>query len=133
MMARSSSPDIPVATHDGMQLLLDSPRVLLGDGAHPWTVLVIRHAGSDHDTLSGSDCPTACKVSEHCHRAAESGLMRDIRQKFLPHRPTAHATRKRYEGARPVPREKLHNLGVCCGLSAAENGLQNDGGGSVRL
>jgi hypothetical protein len=27
------------------------------------------------------------------HRAAESGLMRDIRQKFLPHRPTAHATR----------------------------------------
>jgi hypothetical protein len=34
-MARSSSPDIPVATHDGMQSLLDSPRVLLGEGAHP--------------------------------------------------------------------------------------------------
>jgi hypothetical protein len=35
-----------------MQLLLDSPRVLLGDGAHPWTVLAMRYAGSDHDALS---------------------------------------------------------------------------------
>ena len=35
-----------------MQSLLDSPRVLLGDGAHPWTVPSMRHAGSDHDTLS---------------------------------------------------------------------------------
>ena len=34
-----------------MQSLLDSPRVLLGEGAHPWTVLAMRHAGSDHDTL----------------------------------------------------------------------------------
>ena len=51
-MARSISPDIPVATHDGMQTLLDSPRVRLGEGAHPWTVLAMRHAGSDHDTLS---------------------------------------------------------------------------------
>src|SRR5450631_794231 len=45
---------------------------------------------------------------------------------------SASAANKRYEGARPVPREKLQNLGVWCGLSAAENGLQNDGGGSVR-
>jgi hypothetical protein len=28
-----------------MQSLLDSPRVLLGEGAHPWTVLAMRHAG----------------------------------------------------------------------------------------
>jgi hypothetical protein len=39
---------------------------------------------------------------------------------------------KQYEGARPVLREMLQNLGVWCGQSAAENGLQNDGGGSVR-
>src|ERR1019366_6297728 len=45
---------------------------------------------------------------------------------------SASAANKRYEGARPVPRGKLQNLGVWCGLSAAENGLQNDGGGSVR-
>jgi len=24
--------------------------------------------------LERSDCPAACEVSEHCHRAAESGL-----------------------------------------------------------
>ena len=35
-----------------MQSLLDSPRVLLGEDTHPWTVLAMRHAGSDHDTLS---------------------------------------------------------------------------------
>src|ERR1035441_8444543 len=105
-MARSGSPDIQVATHDGIQSLPDSPRVLLVEAAHPWTVLAIRHAGSDHDTLRGSDCPTACKVSEHCHRAAESGLMRDIRQKFLPHRPTARATPRR--GPPPVQCSPCH-------------------------
>src|SRR5450759_435526 len=42
---------------------------------------------------------------------------------------SASAANKQYEGARPVPREMLQNLGVWCGLSAAENGLQNEGGG----
>jgi hypothetical protein len=35
-----------------MQSLLDSPRVLLGDGAHTWIVLAMCQVGSDHDTLS---------------------------------------------------------------------------------
>ena len=44
-----------------MQSLLDSPRVLLGEGAHPWTVLAMRHAGSDHDTLSARIALPAAK------------------------------------------------------------------------
>src|SRR5664279_3541290 len=76
--------------------------------------------------------PSQRLVGEHGWNSA-SRRSKPIRSMMSTTSTSASAANKRYEGARPVPREKLQNLDVWCGLSAAENGLQNDGGGSVRL